>query len=189
MKTIFTILILAVCAFGQQYNNVIDFGQLHGYALTKTIQVTSGSASVKDVDSVYVQFTGRYNVPVIDTLANEATITAGGFTAGRTPIWGGTLEIDFYIDNTDLATDSLQVKVYALDLDGNVVYNDYCWASFATPPAYVTAANVLSWTTLRRYRASLTGAFGKGTGGLLILIDANDATDAHYGVMYLRVWI
>lgn len=192
-KLLVAALLLAVNAFAQSgYQQQLDEGRVYRACLSKSIQITSGSAGVKHVDSVFVQFGNHSASAVLDTfaLADGGSLTTAGFTAGRVPIYNKDMVIDFVLSNTgSLATDSLQVKIYAIDLDGNVLYNDYCWASFATPPAYSTSVATLAWTSLRRYRASFNGAFGKGTGGVLILLDVNDATSSHYGVMTLRVWL
>lgn len=184
--TVALTLLFAGGAAGQAYQNVIDFGPMHHAAVEVSFQVTSGPTSTADPDSVVLQLPGKYRVAVCDTVATAA-LPSLNWTAKQIPLWDGFLAVDLKIVNTDLAVDSLQVLAYALDEDGKVISNDYVYCSFATPPTYSTSATIKAWTTATWYRADLTGAFGKGTYGVLFIIKANDATASHYGVATLKI--
>jgi hypothetical protein len=180
------LLLAAGMAMGQAYTNVVDFGPLHHAPLeTAAFQVTSGDASSAVPDSIVLQLPSKFDVAHIDTTTG-AGIPLSSWVTNRAPLWDGYLVMDLKIVNTDLATDSLQVLAYALDEDGAVIGNDYTYASFATPPTYASTATIKAWTTDVWYRADFTGAFGKGTYGILFVVRANDATASHTGLGYAK---
>lgn len=185
MKKLILLMVIALCApvFGQ-YTNTVEWGPMHSTPLEVEFYAHADSLA----DSLVVQFYGRSGEAWADTLEGRQTIASTKWEADRVVLWSGYCEIDVVIDNTDLVTDSLQVKVYGLDEDGNVRSNDYVWLDFGTPPAYNTSVKTLDWTDGVLYRASLTSAFGKGTYGFLIVVDVNDETN-HYGNMTVKIYL
>jgi hypothetical protein len=198
MKKLFIVLFILILCFplvAQQ--PTLSFGPWHGLPIEKQFQITSGVQSTIDKDSIFVQFPSKggnllaaynYGGIISDTLTSGETISNAGWQPGREVLWTGFCEVDLSITNTDLATDSLQVMVYALDEDGSVRVNDYVYLDFSTPPTYSTSASTLSWTSTYNYRGSVTGAFGLGTFGLLFIINSNDATSSHTGVGTLKIY-
>jgi len=190
IKSILILLFISSVAFAQ-YQNVIDYGPVHARKLTITVLVTSGSASVVDKDSIWIQFPDRFDFNrgwEIDTLAAE-TLVAAGFDTLRRGLWSGFGEIDIKFINTDLAADSLQIKCYSVNSHAEVSTNDYVYLSFDTPPSCVTSDNSLDWTDGLTYRASITGAFGYGTQGLLFEINGCDATSSHEGLLRFDIYL
>ena len=188
---ILILLSLSSTLFGQ-FQNVIDYGPIHSKKLTKTVLVTSGSQTTIDRDSIFVQFPSRFDFNkgwVIDTLAASETLVAAGFDTLRDGIWSGFGEIDIKFTNVDLAADSLQIMCYSVNKHGDIVTNDYVYLSFATPPSYSTSANNLDWTDATTYRASITGAFGYGTQGLLFIVNGWDATASHAGWLRFDIYL
>lgn len=193
MKIKFLILLLLIGsnAYGQ-FQNVIDYGPIHAKKLSVTVLVTSGVQSTIDKDSIWVQFPDRFDFNrgwKIDTLASGETLVASGFDTLRSGIWSGYGEVDIYFTNVDLAADSLQIMCYPINSHGIVNSNDYVYLSFATPPSYTTNGNNLDWTTATSYRASITGAFGYGTQGLLFIVNGWDATASHEGWLRFDVYL
>jgi len=194
------ILLLALCLlitsslFAQ--TPVMVYGPLHTKPLTITVQVESGNQTGLNMDSVVIAFPRklpRGGGAWIDSLADASG--AGEAVSdiwtqrdiAAEVVWSGYLEIDIILTNVDLgATDSLQIKAYAIDYDGNVVTNDVVYLDFGTPPSYSVAAVVKSWTTAVMYRASLTGAFGLGTYGVLLEINVNDVTASKTGSLVIK---
>ena len=185
MKTIliisFLILVLSITSYAQRVS-MVDLWTRHGKQLSQSYEMTSDK-----IDSVIVQFAGSVNKEVsIDTLVTGAAISTVWSDKGDI-MWNGYLRIQISIANIDLATDSLQVSVYALDKDGNVISNDYVYCEFAVPPSWDDTVVTLDWTSAVNYVADLSGAFGEGVGGILICPDLNDETGSHLGVGTLKV--
>jgi len=190
MKRLVCFLLLVwVCTLGAQtYQNVFD-NVLHGAPLSVSFQITSGTQSAADKDSIWIQFPTRSAAAKIDTIADES-ITTSGFTAGAQTIWNGHARANITVTNVDLALDSLQVIVYALDHNGAVLANDYAYLVFGTPPSWETtlsSAGTKTWVSATKYSALLTGAFPIGTHGLLFIVNINDATASHTGTGLLEV--
>lgn len=178
-------------AYGQ-FQNVIDYGPVHAKKLTKTVLVTSGVQSVIDKDSIWVQFPSRFNFNntwKIDTLSIGETLVASGFDTLRDGIWSGFGEIDIKFTNVDLAHDSLQIMCYSVNKHGEVNTNDYVYLDFTTPPSYTTSANNLDWTDETTYRASISGAFGYGTQGLLFIVNGWDASTGKVAWLRFDVYL
>jgi len=160
--------------------------------LTKTVLVTSGPQSTIDKDSIFIQFIDRFDFNktwVIDTLAASETLVAAGFDTLRSGMWSGYGEIDIKFTNVDLAADSLQIMCYSVNNHGEINTNDYVYLDFTTPPSYTTSANNLDWTDATTYRASITGAFGYGTAGLLFIVNGWDATASHEGWLRFDIYL
>jgi len=188
---ILVILSLSSSAFGQ-FQNVIDYGPVHAKKLTVTVQVTSGTASAVDKDFIWVQFPSRFDFNrgwKIDTLIASETLVASGFDTLRDGIWSGFGEIDIKFTNDDLAADSLQIMCYTINKHGEVNTNDYVYLDFTTPPSYTTSANSLDWTDATTYRASISGAFGYGTQGLLFIVNGCDGTASHTGSLRFDIYL
>lgn len=175
-----------------QFQPVVDYGPAHGEELTVTVLVTSGEQSAIDKDSIFVQFPGRFNFNdqwLIDTTAIGETLVQAGFDTTRNSLWSGYGEIDILFTNVDLAADSLQIICYSVNRHGDVNTNDYVYLDFSTPPSYTTTANNLDWTTATSYRASISGAFGFGTHGLLFVVNGWDATASHEGLLRFDIYL
>ena len=185
MRTILGILFLVLVLFVTGYAQRVDMVDLwtrHGKQLSQSYQMTSDKT-----DSIIVQFAGSVNKETtIDTLVTGEAISTVWTNKGDI-MWNGYIRIQLTITNTDLATDSLQVIVYALDKDGAVVSNDYVYCGFTTPPSWDEAVQTLNWTTAIEYVADLSGAFGEGTGGILLCPNLNDATGGHYGTGVFKI--
>lgn len=177
------ILLIASNGFAQRYQEV-QSTVIHGSYLQQTVRVNSG-----ETDSLVVEFDNTIigNPASFDTLASDVLPISGWVTEDKK--WSGYCEIDVYITNTDLATDSLIVAVYSLDRNGYVRANDVVYLKLAVYPGYSTSAYYNAWTTTTYYRGSITGAFGKGTHGLLITINATDETASHTGLARIRVYL
>lgn len=170
---IFILLASATIGWGQKFSNVLDYVN-QPEPLQKTFMLQSAQSS-----KIWVQLPGKRNGAQIDTLATGGSLPASDWQSDRGALWNGYMIIDLNITNNDLVTDSLSVKVTALDEDGNSIANDYSYATFGTAPGHSTGASYLSWTTATTYRADFTGAFGIGTFGFLIEVSANDAVSGH----------
>jgi len=166
------VLITAGLGWGQKFRNVLDYVN-HPEPLQKTFMLQSAQSS-----KIWVQLPGKRNGAQIDTLATGGSLPAIAWQS-RDALWNGYMIIDLNITNNDLVTDSLSVKVTALDEDGNSIANDYSYATFGTAPGNSTGASYFDWTSGTTYRADFTGAFGIGTFGFLIEISANDAVSGH----------
>jgi len=193
MKKLIFLIIILLCAVTSyaQFQSVIDYGPVHAKKLTIDVLVTSGGALAADHDSIWVQFADKFDFNrgwVIDTL-NEEQLTTAGFDIKRSGIWSGYGEVDIKFTNVDLAADSLQILCYSINSRGEIVTNDYVYLSFATPPSYTTSANNLDWTDATLYRASITGAFGYGTQGLLFIVNGCDVTGSHEGILRFDIYL
>ena len=189
--SLFILLLSLNNAYGQ-FQNVIDYGPIHTKELTITVLVTSGGQTSIDKDSIFVQFPDRFDFNkswVIDTTITSETLVAAGFDTIRRVLWSGYGEIDIKFTNVDLAADSLQIICYSINRHGEVNTNDYVYLDFSTPPSYTTSANNLDWTDATTYRASITGAFGYGTYGLLFVVNGWDATASHEGWLRFDVYL
>ena len=188
MKRILMLLLLATALNAQTYQNVIENVQ-HGAPLSISFHVLSGTQTAVDKDSIWIQFPTRTVAGEIDTIANES-ITTSGFVADAQTIWNGHARANITITNVNLALDSLQVIVYALDQNGAVLVNDYAYLVFGTPPSWETtlsSAGTKTWVSATKYSALLTGAFPIGTHGLLFIVNINDATASHTGTGLIEV--
>ena len=183
MKKWIVLLLILVARYVLGQQAIYDVGPVHKTPLSITVPVT-GDSTV----SVWVQFPGRGGDEggKIDTLAYGETVATGGWDTDRAVYWSGELEVDVKITNVDLATDSLQIRAYSLDKDGATISNDHVDCDFGTPPTYSETTKANGWTTATLYRSSLTAAFGKGTFGILFVIDMNDATTGHTGTMIFK---
>lgn len=181
-STLIFILLLATTAYGQRYQEV-QSTVIHGNYLQQTVKLES-----QETDSIVVEFDNTIagNPASIDSLGSDALPISGWISEDKK--WSGYCEIDLYITNTDLATDSLIVAVYSIDREGYVRSNDVVYLKIDTYPGYSTSAYYQSWTTTTYYRGSVTGAFGKGTHGLLITLSATDE-GATSGSARVRVFL
>lgn len=171
MKAIIATLILLLVGIMAWTQNDVEVITTH-----EVPWVVSDTVWSSELDSVVLQFPTRDNTASITQLKDQA-ISSVWTVANEATLWAGFLEIDYMLTNIDISnTDSLEMKVYVLDGAGNVISNDYVWARFTTQPYFSSTQKILDWTTATRYRASLTGAFGEGTHGLLILTDINEET-------------
>jgi len=185
MKKLLFLLLIATALNAQTYQNIFD-NVLHGAPLSISFHILSGTQTAVDKDSVWIQFPTRTAAGKIDTLANES-ITTSGFVAKTQTIWNGHARVSITITNVNLATDSLQILVYALDQNGVAIANDYVYCNFGTPPDFSIGVVTKSWTTAKKYSAMLTGAFPIGTHGLLFILNINDATANHTGTILFEV--
>lgn len=185
-STLFFILLLATTAFGQRPYVETQPTTIHSTYLEQTVKVESG-----EIDSIVVEFQGISNINYvdanIDSIASDILPITGWTVEDKK--WSGYCEIDIVITNVDLATDSLIVAVYSLDRQGNIRTNDVVYLKLAVFPSYSTSAYYNAWTTALTYRGAVTGAFGMGTHGLLITIDATDETATHKGSARVRVFL
>jgi len=170
--------------FGQRYQHVIDYGALHSKPITVTFTASSDTNKY-----VWVQLPTKKDTARADTLKPSESTTTAGFVVGQTALWDGYAEVNIKITNTDLATDSLCVKCWALDENGAKITNDWVYLDFGTPPDWSTAQQILSWTTATIYRASISQAFGRGTSGFLFEVDMNDATASHTGAFIFKLYL
>ena len=178
-RVLFALLFMASVVSAQQPVEALTIHNIP--ARFDSIKIVSAST---DLDSLLLMLPTQYAGMSLDTLGDETVSTA--FTRGNPVVWDGIMEVDFWIVNTDLVTDSLEIKVFAVDHGGNVLNNDYIWLQFATPPSFSTGQKILSWTDGVHYRAKITSAFGIGTYALLFIIDPNDEI-AHTGDGFIEI--
>lgn len=165
-------------------------GQFKTQDLVRHGKQTSVSFTIQSTgyDSLLFQFAGSVNKePKLTEIDTAETIATHWITNKGNIVWSGYLRIQIDITNTDLVTDSLEVLVYGLDVNGNIISNDAFYSDFTTPPSYNVAVQTLDWTSAVKYVSQFYGAFGEGVAGILIILDINDETEAHTGVGNLKV--
>lgn len=143
MKTVLSILLMAVCAFGQ-----VQFG---GYMNNDSLRVTLGNKS--DYAYVYFHFDRQ-----------------GKISAGRTWTYrGDAAETDGFMNlwiypdtvTTSTEMDSLEISVQPVDEMGKVAEGPKVWCDFdPATSSYATTRTILNYTVKNKYSCSLSGFTG-----------------------------
>jgi len=141
-----------------------------------------------ELDSIVLQLPTRENAATITQLKDQ-TVSDAWVIDDEAVEFDGFFEISYKLTNIDISnTDSLEMKIYPLDQTGTASNNDVVWAKFTTPPAWSSTQQIKDWADATLYRASLSGSFGEGTYGFLILTDINEETASQESKFDIQIY-